>query len=145
VVKQQKWRWAGHVARMNYNRWTKRLTDWYPKNDKQGRKRLDTRWKDEIEWFAGVAWQRIAQDRQLWKELRKAFVQQWTYNGSCCWWWYSNATCMSVGLKLFNICKKHIARDNGLISMFWTLYVRELNVEWRFQNKKMKRNHLEIT
>ena len=23
VVKQQKWRWAGHVARMNDNRWKK--------------------------------------------------------------------------------------------------------------------------
>ena len=34
VVKQQKWRWAGHVARMNDNRWTKRLTDWYPYNEK---------------------------------------------------------------------------------------------------------------
>ena len=27
VVKQQKWRWAGHVAWMNDNRWTKRITD----------------------------------------------------------------------------------------------------------------------
>ena len=33
---------------------------------------------DDIEKFAGVAWQRIAQDRQLWKELGKVFVQQWT-------------------------------------------------------------------
>ena len=68
VVKQQKWRWAGHVARMNDNRWTKRLTDWHPYNKKRSRKRP-------------VAWQRIAQDRQLWQELGKAFIQQWTYNG----------------------------------------------------------------
>ena len=59
VVKQQKWRWAGHVARMNDNRWTKRLTDWHPYNEKRSRKRPDTRWKDEIEKFAGVAWHRI--------------------------------------------------------------------------------------
>ena len=58
VVKQQKWRWAGHVARMNDNRWTKRLTNWHPYNEKRSRKRPDTRWKDEIEKFAGVAWQR---------------------------------------------------------------------------------------
>ena len=76
VVKQQKWRWAGHVAWMNDNRWTKRLTDWHPYNEKRSRKRPDTRWKDEIEKFAGVTWQRLAQDRQLWKELGKAFVQQ---------------------------------------------------------------------
>ena len=30
------------------------------------------------EKFAGKTWQRIAQDRQLWKELGKAYVQQWT-------------------------------------------------------------------
>ena len=78
VVKQLKWRWAGHVARMNDNRWTKRLTDWHPYGEKRSRKRPDTRWKDEIEKFAGVAWQRLAQDRQLWKQ-GKAFVQQWTY------------------------------------------------------------------
>ena len=69
---------------MNDNRWTKRLTDWHPYNEKRSRKRPDTRWRDEIEKFAGVAWQRIAQDRQLWKEFGKAFVQQWTYNGCCC-------------------------------------------------------------
>ena len=57
VVKQLKWRWAGHVARMNDNRWTKRLTDWHPYNEKRSRKRPDTRQKDEIEKFAGVAWQ----------------------------------------------------------------------------------------
>ena len=81
VFKQQKQRWARHVARMNDNRWTKRLTEWHPYNDKRSRKRPDTRWRDEIEKFAGVAWQRLAQDRQLWRELGKAFVQQWTYNG----------------------------------------------------------------
>jgi len=48
VVKQQKWRFVGHVARMNDNRWTKRLTDWHPYNEKRSRKRPDTRWKDEI-------------------------------------------------------------------------------------------------
>ena len=48
---------------------------------KRSRKRPDTRWKDEIEKFAGIACQRIGQNRQLWKESGKAFVQQWTYNG----------------------------------------------------------------
>ena len=35
VVKQQKWRWPGHVVRMSDNRWTKKLTDWHPYNDKR--------------------------------------------------------------------------------------------------------------
>ena len=37
------------------------LTDWHPYNEKRSRRRPDTRWRDEIENFAGVAWQRIAQ------------------------------------------------------------------------------------
>ena len=28
---KQKWKWAGHVARLNDNRWTKRITDWQPR------------------------------------------------------------------------------------------------------------------
>ena len=64
-MKQLKWRWAGHVARMNDNRWTKRLIDWHPYYEKQSRKKPNTRWKDKIEKFAGVAWPRLAQDRQL--------------------------------------------------------------------------------
>jgi len=78
-VKQLEW-WAD-VTKMNDNRWIKRLTDWHPYNEKRSRKRPDTRWKEEIEKFAGVAWQRLTQDRQSWKELGKAFVQQWIYDG----------------------------------------------------------------
>ena len=34
-VKEAKWRWAGHVARMNDNRWTRRLMDWQPRMGKE--------------------------------------------------------------------------------------------------------------
>ena len=44
----------------------------------------DTRCRNDIEKYAGKIWQRIAQDRQLRKELGKAYFQQWTYKG---WWW----------------------------------------------------------
>ena len=33
-VLKQKWRWTGHIARMN-TRWTKRITDWCPYNDRR--------------------------------------------------------------------------------------------------------------
>ena len=67
---------------MNCNRQTKRIKYWCPYNDKRSKKkRLDSRWRDEIEKIAGKTWQRIDQDRQLWKELGKAYVQQWTYKG----------------------------------------------------------------
>ena len=39
VVKQQKWRWAGHLARREDNRWSKRLTDWCPRDSKRSRKK----------------------------------------------------------------------------------------------------------
>ena len=32
---KQKWKWAGHVARLNDNRWTKRITDWQPRYGKR--------------------------------------------------------------------------------------------------------------
>ena len=80
VIKKQKWRWAGHVARMKDNRWTKRLTDWMPK-DKRLKKRPTTRWRDEIVRFTGNLWQRQACCRATWKGLGEAFVQQWTTNG----------------------------------------------------------------
>ena len=81
VIKEQKWRWAGHVARREDNRWSKRLTDWTPRDGKRSRKRPDKRWRDEIVKFAGTTWQRQAQSPKSWKRLGEAFVQQWTSYG----------------------------------------------------------------
>ena len=30
VVKARKWTWAGHIARLQDNRWTSQVTDWRP-------------------------------------------------------------------------------------------------------------------
>ena len=76
-IKIQKWRWAGHVARLQDNRWTKRLTEWMPRG-KRLRKRPNARWRDEIVRFTGNLWQRQASCRSTWKRLGEAFVQQWT-------------------------------------------------------------------
>ena len=43
---KQKWKWAGHVARLNDNRWTKRITDWQPRYGKRSRGRQVKRWRD---------------------------------------------------------------------------------------------------
>ena len=44
---------------MKDNRWTERITDWCPyNNDKRSKKRPGTRWRDEIEKFAGKTWQK---------------------------------------------------------------------------------------
>ena len=75
-IKQQKWRWPGHIARRNDNRWSKRIMEWCPLDCKRSRKRPETRWRDDIRKFAGRTWQRKARDRTLWKEMGKTFVQQ---------------------------------------------------------------------
>ena len=81
AIKEQKWRWAGHVARREGNRWSKRLTDWTPREGKRDRRRPDRRWRDEIEKTAGVTLQQLAKTQESWKRLWEAFVQQWTPNG----------------------------------------------------------------
>ena len=37
-----------------------------------------TRWRDEIGYFNGVTWNRLAAERDEWKRLGGAFVLQWT-------------------------------------------------------------------
>ena len=78
AIKEQKWRWAGHVARREDNKWRKRLTDWTLREGKRNRKRPDRRWPDEIKENAGATWQQLAKSRESWKRLREVFVQQWT-------------------------------------------------------------------
>ena len=76
-IKQLKWQWAGHVARITDNRWTKNITEWVPLEGKRKRARPKTRWEDEIVQAEGVTWARVAQDRKMWKCHEEAFIQQW--------------------------------------------------------------------
>ncbi|KAE9412803.1 hypothetical protein Angca_009421, partial [Angiostrongylus cantonensis] len=43
-AKQAKIRWAGHVMRMNDNRWAKAVSDWIPRDAKRTAGRPPTRW-----------------------------------------------------------------------------------------------------
>ncbi|KAE9420677.1 hypothetical protein Angca_006405, partial [Angiostrongylus cantonensis] len=45
-VKQSKIRWAGHVMRMNDNRWTRAVSDWIPRDFKRTAGRPPTRWSE---------------------------------------------------------------------------------------------------
>ena len=76
-----KWSWAGHVARKNDGRWTKSVTDWYPRDGVRRKGRQKIRWVDDIRKVAGTNWIRKAQDRAQWKRHAEAFVQQWTDHG----------------------------------------------------------------
>lgn len=76
-VKELKWQWAGHIARLTDNRWTKLVTEWIPPNGKRKRARPKTRWEDEIRKSAGVTWMRMARNREQWKIHGEAFILQW--------------------------------------------------------------------
>ncbi|KAE9417271.1 hypothetical protein Angca_005857, partial [Angiostrongylus cantonensis] len=45
-AKQSKIRWAGHVMRMNHNRWTRSVSDWIPRDVKRSAGRPPTRWSE---------------------------------------------------------------------------------------------------
>ena len=68
-ARDQKSEWAGHVARMQNNRWAKTTTEWYSRDSKQGKGKPKRGWRDEIEEKVGNNWMRTAQDRVEWKQL----------------------------------------------------------------------------
>ena len=77
TIKQSKWRWAGHVARRNDNRWTKRMLEWQPRMGKRRRGRQKRRWRDDITSYIGMTWARVAEDRKVWSEHEEGYIQQW--------------------------------------------------------------------
>lgn len=71
IVQKLKFKWAGHVARSNEEKWSKKATDWIPLDMKRNRGRQKKRWIDEIRKKFGTLWQRAARDRVKWKEITK--------------------------------------------------------------------------
>ena len=74
---KQKWKWAGHVARLNDNRWTKRITDWQPRYGKRSRGRQAKRWRDDIVQMKGITWGRDAGQRDDWRRDAEGYILQW--------------------------------------------------------------------
>lgn len=76
-IARLKWNWAGHVARLRDGRWTKKIIEWRPRADKRNRGRPPSRWTDDLKKIS-TNWIEAAQNRQEWKHLEEAYVQQWT-------------------------------------------------------------------
>ena len=68
TAKKLKWKWGGHVARMEHNRWAMATTIWDPRIGKRSVGRQKTRWCSEFQNVTGTQWTRAAQDRQWWKK-----------------------------------------------------------------------------
>ena len=68
-VEFTKGQWAGHLARMDNNRWAKKTTEWRPREGSRAKGRPKRRWRDEIEEKAGSTWMQRAQDRNAWRRL----------------------------------------------------------------------------
>ena len=71
---KQKWKWAGHIARLKDNRWTKRCTEWQPRRGKRSRGRPSRRWQDDITEKEGTTWIKKATDRRQWKTLMEGYI-----------------------------------------------------------------------
>lgn len=72
-VRRQKWKWAGHIIR-GWDKWSKMVTQWYPRNGKRKRGRPQKRWDDNIRQVAGITWGRVAIERPEWRRLEEAFA-----------------------------------------------------------------------
>ncbi|GBP62241.1 hypothetical protein EVAR_44649_1 [Eumeta japonica] len=62
------------MLREEKEKWTRLITEWYPRGNKRSKGRQHKRWEDDIKQIAGAKWTRIARDRETWKSLEEAFV-----------------------------------------------------------------------
>jgi hypothetical protein len=63
-IKRLKWRWAGHIFRDKKDKWTKQISEWYPREGKRKRGRQVRRWEDDLGIVGGSIWRRKATDRK---------------------------------------------------------------------------------
>ena len=71
-VRRRKWTCAGHVSRIRDNRWSS--DNWKSYERKRLSGRPARRWRDKLDdYWKGTTRQKIAQDRQMWKQHAEAF------------------------------------------------------------------------
>ena len=74
---RKKWQWAGHIMRRTDDRWTRRMTEWYPRSSLRRRGRPSRRWDEELVNHCSQQWRRQAADRQRWASIEEGFLQKW--------------------------------------------------------------------
>lgn len=72
-AKELKWNWAGHIVRLNDDRWTKMTTEWIPLDGCRKVGRQTKRWRDDLADIS-KQWVQHARDRRQWKELGEAYT-----------------------------------------------------------------------
>ena len=75
--RRRKWRWAGHVARREDGRRSRRLLDWEPLGGRRSWGRPVIRWEDTLCQFAktkGETWTTAAKDKNKWGSWEDDFV-----------------------------------------------------------------------
>jgi hypothetical protein len=62
AARRLKWRWGGHVVKMDQERWEYATTVWDPRIGRRNRGRPRRRWDHEFREVVGNQWSRIARD-----------------------------------------------------------------------------------
>lgn len=81
TIDHRKWRWAGHVAHMDTERWTRRTLEWRPSETTRGRGRPPERWVNDIRRHACPNWMQRARNRTAWRNMEEAYVRRRTDQG----------------------------------------------------------------
>ena len=63
------------MLRERIEKWTRLITECYPRDSRRSKGRPATRWEDDFKKIAGPEWTRVAKDKIKWKALEEAFVE----------------------------------------------------------------------
>ena len=66
--------WAGYVAWLKDNRWTKCVTEWCPQDHKWTRDHPKRHGQDHLEEAIGPNWNHVAKDQCCWTISREGFL-----------------------------------------------------------------------
>ncbi|KAL4709261.1 hypothetical protein ACJJTC_013321 [Scirpophaga incertulas] len=69
-----KWKWSGHVARLQDRRWTKSVTAWRGPAGKRKKGDLIKDGTMKLNIIAGANWMQTASSRDVWHNLEEAFT-----------------------------------------------------------------------